>query len=135
MRLAAIKNGVVENVIEATTENRYAASQHLEGNGYTVVVSETASPGDTWDGNDFARPPKPIVKQNLTHRQFLKRLTAQEFKSIRQAANNNPDVDMFLYLFERAQEIDLADPDTLAGVQMLESAGLLANGRAAEILA
>lgn len=135
MRLAAIKNGVVENVIEAAPENRYSASQHLEGNGYTVVVSETASPGDTWDGNDFARPPKPIVKQNLTHRQFLKRLTAQEFKSILQAAKNNSDVDMFLYLFERAQEIDLADPDTLAGVQMLESAGLLANGRAAEILA
>lgn len=74
-------------------------------------------------------------KPKLTHRTFLKRLTATEFKAIRQAAKNDADVDMFMYLFERSQEIDLNDPDTVSGVQMLEAKSLLAAGRAAEILA
>lgn len=77
----------------------------------------------------------PSKKRILTHREFLKRITAQEFKSIRQAAKSNADVDMFMYLFERSSVVDLDDPDTAAGVQMLEAYGLLAIGRATEILA
>jgi hypothetical protein len=37
-------------------------------------------------------------------------------------------------MIDLAQEIDTADTDTRAGVQMLESVGLLAEGRAQEIL-
>lgn len=77
----------------------------------------------------------PVKKPKLTHRQFLKKLTTAEFKSIRQAAKTDGDVDMFMYLFERAQEVDPNDSDTIAGVQMLELKGLVAAGRAAEILA
>jgi hypothetical protein len=135
MNLVAIKDGIVSNVIAVTQTDRYASRQFLEAKGYTVVENADAGIGDTYDGQNFTRPPKPETKQKLTHRQFLKRLTGKEFKAIRQAAKNNPDVDMFLYLFERAQEIDLADPDTIAGLQMLETAGILNAGRAAEILA
>ena len=38
-------------------------------------------------------------------------------------------------LMELAQEINLDDPDTVAAVQMIEQAGLIAAGRAAEVLA
>jgi hypothetical protein len=135
MNLVAIKDGIVTNVIAVTQADRYASRQFLEAKGYTVVENADAGIGDTFDGQNFTLPPKPAIKPKLTHRQFLKRLTSKEFKAIRQAAKNNPDVDMFLYLFERAQEIDLADPDTVAGLQMLETAGILNAGRAAEILA
>ena len=135
MKLIAIKNGIVENVVAVTQADKYASRQFLEMKGYTVIENGDAGAGDTFDGTNFTRPAKPAIKQKLTHRAFLKRLTIKEFKDIRQAAKNNADVDMFLYLFERAQEIDLADPDTVAGLQMLESAGILNAGRAAEIVA
>lgn len=134
MRLIAIKDGVVQNVIAVTKDDKYASRQFLESKGFTVVENMDAGVGDTFDGQNFTRQPSQS-KAKLTHRQFLKRLTGKEFKAIRQAAKNNPDVDMFLYLFERAQEIDMADPDTVAGVQMLEAAGIINAGRAAEILA
>ena len=41
----------------------------------------------------------------------------------------------YLKLMELAQEINLDDPDTIAAVQMLEQAGLIAAGRAVEVLA
>jgi hypothetical protein len=41
----------------------------------------------------------------------------------------------YMALMELASEIDTSDADTKAGVQMLEAVGLLAAGRAAEILA
>ena len=37
-------------------------------------------------------------------------------------------------LLELSEEISLDDPDTIAAVTMLEMAGLIASGRAAEIL-
>lgn len=70
----------------------------------------------------------------LTHDQLLRRLTPAEFKAIRAAAKVSDDVDMWLYRFERAHEINLSDQDTISGFLSLESAGLLAAGRAAEIL-
>ena len=73
-------------------------------------------------------------KTILTHREFLKRLTPAEFKGIRQTAKNNADIDMWMYLFEQSQEVDLTDADTIAGIYALESAGLIGVGRAAEIL-
>ena len=41
----------------------------------------------------------------------------------------------YLQLMELAQEINLDDPDTVAAVQMLEQSGLIAAGRAVEVLA
>jgi hypothetical protein len=103
--------------------------------GYTVVKNDTASQGDTFDGENFTKAPKPAPKTVLTHRQFLKRLTTQEFKRIRQAAKTDGDVDMFMYQFERALDIVLQDPDTIDGVNMLEAKSLIDAGRAAAILA
>lgn len=77
------------------------------------------------------------IQQNnriITHRQFLKLLTTTEVKKIRQAAKTDADVDMFMYLFERADTVDLADHDTQLGLQMLELKTILAAGRANEII-
>lgn len=82
---------------------------------------------------EVVRP--PARKTVLTHREFLKRLTAQEFKTIRQAAKSNAEVDMFMYLFELSSEVNLDDADTIAGVRALELAGILNAGRSTEILA
>ena len=75
------------------------------------------------------------IPRTITKLEYLRRFTTGERVSIRSAASANPVLDDYLKLMELAQEINLDDPDTVSAVQMLEQAGLIATGRAAEILA
>lgn len=70
----------------------------------------------------------------LTKRQFLGRVTPEEYGNIKAAALVNAQVDYFWQMFTISDEIDLDFPDTVYGLNMLEQAGLLGSGRAAEIL-
>lgn len=76
---------------------------------------------------------KPV--RLLTKLQYLRRFTQQERINIRNAASASPELYDYMALLDLAEEIDLSDPDTIAAVTMLEMAGLIAEGRAAEILA
>lgn len=75
------------------------------------------------------------VPRTITKLEYLRRFTTDERVTIRAAAVSNPVLDDYLKLMELAQEINLDDQDTVAAVQLLEQAGLIATGRAAEILA
>lgn len=66
--------------------------------------------------------------------EFLDRFTDEELIAIRTAAKTDPAIDAWLYRFEQAQEIDVQDPRTVGGIQALEAAGLIAEGRSTEIL-
>jgi len=70
----------------------------------------------------------------ITKREFLTRITPEEFAIIKSATLANAIVDYFWQLFMVAEDIDLAHKDTIAGITMMEQAGLLAKGRALEIL-
>ena len=76
----------------------------------------------------------PAGPRVFTQLQWLKRFSAQERITIRAAAAATPALDDYLKLMDAAQEIDTSDPETIAGVQTLEAFGLLAQGRAEEIL-
>lgn len=65
---------------------------------------------------------------------FFKLFTQDERIAIRSAAKAEPRIADFLSLAESAPSISILDPDTIAGVTLLETAGLLGKGRAAEIL-
>jgi hypothetical protein len=84
---------------------------------------------------ELDRPVPIVVNTTISKREFLKRFTPTEYAAIKTAANANATLDWYWQQFLLAEFIDLADPDTVAGIQMLEGAGLLAPGRAAEILA
>ena len=75
------------------------------------------------------------VPRTITKLEYLRRFTTDERVAIRAAASANPVLDDYLKLMELAQEINLDDPDTIAAVQMLEQSGLIAAGRAVEVLA
>lgn len=121
----------------------------------------TTPPPDTtgdevaqWTGVDWAvlpeRPPLPeptlpVQDWRVTKLAFRNRLTLAEKAALEFAALDNPAgsqaermqaATLRVYLADvfAATFIDLAHPDTRAGVQMLEAAGLLAAGRALEIL-
>ena len=68
----------------------------------------------------------------LTRVQFLQRLTAQEWAAA--VTSTVPEVLYFVELVRAAQEIDLDDPQTQAGLQVAVQAGVLTEARAGEVL-
>jgi hypothetical protein len=82
---------------------------------------------------------EPIVAtprvRTLTKLAYMNRFTDAELAAIYTTAKSNVHVEVWLDKFKLAEEINLDDPSTIAGVQALEAAGLLAQGRSAEILA
>lgn len=88
---------------------------------------------ERWNPSTLVFEPKPV--RLLSHLDFLDRLTAQEYATIKAACAANVTLDFEWQKFFSAQWIDLDDARTIYGIQMLESVGLIATGRAAEILA
>lgn len=76
-----------------------------------------------------------IHERNVTKLEYLRRFTQAERIAIRAAATNSPELADYLAMLDLAQDINLDDLDTIAALAMLEAVGLLAAGRAAEIVA
>ena len=70
----------------------------------------------------------------ITRLQFLLRFTDAEMQAIVAAADASPALKAALLKWQTAEGIVLSDPATIAGVQALEIAGLIAPGRTQEIL-
>lgn len=62
------------------------------------------------------------------------RFTREERDAIRAAEITDPDVSDLMYLMTKARYIDLDNPVTIMGLQMLETKTLLGTGRANAIL-
>jgi hypothetical protein len=77
-----------------------------------------------------------VVKQTrkISKKDFIKRLTAAEYSNIKTAAAANATLDYYWQMFLLAEWINLDDPDTVLGVNMLGQVGLLSAGRPAEVL-
>jgi hypothetical protein len=75
------------------------------------------------------------LKTNITKLEFLNRFTAEERITIRTVAQTNPAIADYLAMLDAAQDVSLIDARTIGGAQALEAAGLIGEGRAAEILA
>lgn len=92
--------------------------------------------GQRWTGTEWVEvaPPEPEPVRTLTKLQFRNRFTFAEKQAIYAAAAVSVDIRIFLDDISVAEEINLDDPATVFGVQTLEAGGLLAAGRAAEIL-
>lgn len=134
MNIALINNRIVENIIVADLE-------FAEQLGFEQVIDVTdifCSIGWLYDGTTFTEPILPIIEPIkitiLTPYEFLKRFTTEERKAIKAATFTNPDIDDLWTMFTIAKDIDLRNTDTTEGVNALESAGILATGRAEEIL-
>jgi hypothetical protein len=84
----------------------------------------------TW-APDAVPVPAPRL---LTHEQFIRRFTPAEWEAMTAAARASTAMDAWMRRFTLATVVSLDDPATAAGVQALELAGILAAGRADEIL-
>ena len=72
--------------------------------------------------------------RRLTHKGFSDRFTDAEMQAILAAAEANAALKTWWEKFKLARDINLDDPATQGGVQALEIAGLIGEGRAAEVL-
>ena len=66
---------------------------------------------------------------------FVQRFTAQEYATIRAAAEQNPEVGGLVAQLIEAPTVNLADARIPPALALLTAAGLLASGRAEEIVA
>ncbi|WP_157201655.1 hypothetical protein [Massilia sp. Root418] len=84
----------------------------------------------TWAVDVPVAPPR-----RLTRKQFTERFSSAELQAVLTAIDENGAMRAWWEKFCLADDINLDDPATLAGVQALEIAGLIGNGRAVEVLA
>ena len=69
-----------------------------------------------------------------TRLDFMNRFSMEELAGIYTAAKSEVLVEVFLDKLKLAEHVDLADPNTVAGVNALAASGLLTEARAGEIL-
>ena len=151
-RKAWIESGVVRDVCPGNP----AESYHQD----IAVLYTTDVPDGTVNGATLVNgvwtnpppppppappPPPPPPARHITRLAFRNRFTQAEKVAIEMAALDNPAATLAerqnaaalrasMKDQENAAYIDLDRPDTRAGVQNLETMGLLAAGRALEIL-
>lgn len=134
LRWALVRDGVVANIVEQADAPAVDGHQAIELAGDLAA----AAVGDAWDGQAFTRPASPASPRHITRLAFLQRLTTPEAVAIDLASVGNTaqaaGMRRYMELVRAATYIDLDRPDTRGGVQALEAGGVLAVGRALEIL-
>lgn len=114
-----------------------ADDQTLATNGYAKAAlgEEWSRGGLAWDATTQSFVAASAPPASLSQLDFLRRFTVQERVAVREAAKTDAIVADFLDLLNRATEIHVDAPDTIAGIGYLVSVSLLTEPRAAEILA
>ena len=133
MKYALIKSGFVVNIIECDAEFATQISPDFDA----VVGNDSVGIGWAWNGSAFTapvQPPSPGVRV-ITKLAYMNRFTAAELAAIYTTARTVVQIEIWLEKFKLAQEINLDDPDTVAGLQAMEAGGLIGAGRALAIAA
>lgn len=111
----------------------------LDGNGNVIntIIATPEFVEQNYPGHyrEVIEPPPLPLPPVLTKYEFLKRFTSTERKAITAAAVVDEDIADFKLLLDAATDVDCGNEDTIAGVNSLEASGILAAGRAAQILA
>lgn len=118
----------------------YTVQRRVDGEVVHAYSADAATEWPEYPFSDFNHIPEKItapvpIPRELTKLEYLRRFTGEERITIRTAAKQNAVLEDYLAMLDLAQDINLDDADTVAAVGMLEQAGLIAAGRASEVLA
>ena len=123
-RWALIKNGVVDTVVTQTAQPQVF--------GTWVECPDYVGPGWLYNGSTFSSP--PAVEPIITKLAFRYRLTDAEYVGILSAAKTDVEVAAWVETFNMVTQINLDDPRTKSGLDMMVSKNLLTAERETEIL-
>ena len=122
-------NWIVQNRITGDVAYAYGADEPSHSDIY---------PFDTYNHIPQKEVIAPVVRE-VSGVSYLRRFTQAERIAIRAAASQSAVLDDYLKLLDATIQqggiVNLDDQDTIVAVQLLEQSGLIAEGRAAEILA
>lgn len=145
IRYALIKNGIVDNVIVADADFIAAISHQYDRCELLDTPDEQKVAGLGWRYVDgvFIAPPEPEsgtpTYKSWSAFDFYRKFSSAERIAIRTRTNTDPIAEDIYSTLNAAiasgANIRDDDPDTTNGLAYLESVGVLAAGRAAEILA
>ncbi|GHT92817.1 hypothetical protein FACS1894116_03650 [Betaproteobacteria bacterium] len=124
MRFDVLDGAAVINTIEADPAFMLT---HFPAGNYRAVDEPDAAP-------EPESEPPPANPRLLTTFRFRQRFSKAEKVTLYTLAKSTPLIQVFLDDVMSCPEIDLDDPDTAGGVRELEALGILAAGRAGEIL-
>lgn len=79
-------------------------------------------------------PAAPLPQKVITKLTFMNRFTMEELAAIYTAAKTEVMVEVFLDKLKLAEEVNLADSQTIAGLEALAASGLLTEARVQEVL-
>lgn len=108
---------------------RYQSDAPVEWSGMEFATHDHTPEPDQSPVTDV-----PVKAMTWTKLEYLRRFTQAERIGIRDAAKVVPELFDYMELLALAEEIRSDDPDIAAALAMLEGAGLIASGRAQEIL-
>lgn len=130
-RWALVRGGRVDTVVEQSEQPTVDI-----GGQWIDITGQHVGPGCTYSGGTFAAP---VVVVSLPPREFWRRFTAAERETLEDlAVNGGAAVKKKLAAFKTylatGGNVELSDDYIIAAVTAMESAGVLAAGRAAQIL-
>ena len=118
------------------SDNELPTPENGSTTEFTGVTALEIRANYTWDPATVSFVEKDGANKRLISKlDYMNRFTDPELVAIYTAAKTNINVEIWLEKFKLATEINLDDPRTSSGLQALETAGLIAPGRAMEILA
>jgi hypothetical protein len=126
-RFALVAGGSVVNIVESP------GKPSVDLGGEWLICGNSVGPGDLYDGTSFSKP-ELVVDWRVTKLAFLNRFSQPERLAIRTAAKASVAIEDYMAMVTEAKWIDLNRTDARTGVLALESLGLLAIGRALQIL-
>jgi hypothetical protein len=133
------KDQIVE-ILTVSSASEYVEQNSILGSDIiivdapdTVTMGQFRQPDNTYADNEYVSPSN--VHTVFTKLEIMKRFTTAELQSIYTAAKTIVPVEVWLDMFKIAESIDVTDPETIAGMAALVSAGLLTQDRINTILA
>lgn len=130
---AVVTNGKVENVLVVEPGSPVLA-KHPEWI-FLGKNPQGVSVGWSYNGSIFTPPPAPPPPPPIiTKLAFRYRLTDAEYVNILTAAKTDVEVAAWVETFNMVSQVNLDDPRTKSGLDMMVSKGLLTAQRETEIL-
>lgn len=131
MKYVFIKDGVVTDVVRVDPFGIFQAAYASQ----FIEAPDEVEGGWLYDGESFTAPPIILVYPRLPPREFLALFTQAEKLGVKAATRMSDEIGLWYDEMLAAQYITIEDPDTLAGLDALAAAGLLAAERHDEIVA